>query len=1165
MIKILTGRQTDPLQEEILSAAIENYQKYPEDKTFIIVPNHIKFTTEVRAINKLATSKKQSETAVKNLYVLSFSRLAWFFLKDAEQGLPTQLDDAASAMLLTHIIEQKKANLSILKDSNSGMVHQLYNTILQVYDGNLDLDNIDETNLDQETKSKIHDLRIIYDAFIEEIAGKFSTKNEVQVQLNEILAKNIEIKDTSFYFCDFSHFSLQETLTIKLLMRKAKNVTLAFKTRLGDINSKAEEGDYDYVIQQTIQRFTSFLQERNMDYITNSFPISPKLNSREILNSLWTEAIPEADVLNQVQLVKADSRYAEAYFVARTIYQQVALDNYRYRDFLILAPNLKEYETYLTPILRQNKIPFFNDLQQEMKYHPLVVLIENLFNLRDLADNSFPTQSMLAILKTHLLIPSWYKEEAEYIHDVDELENFVLAHGINHNSWKKHFEDFVKAEVIRLDKVDEEVAKIDRLRGYLVDKVTKLFTDLKSGTDDQTIDSQKAVTIFFDFLTKNGVADRLEQWRNAANDAGDLQQAQQPEQLWDLLIQLLKDYLTINPDQFDLDEFFNMLISAFKEATFSQIPSTLDAVNLSEMGMVQTSGYKQVFIIGATSGNLPAIEKKPGFLTTENLNQLQNSFGSDAYLEDNQHLNNLDQNYQFGLSLALAQDRVYVSYPVLNASNEKLDPSIYYKRLHKYGAPEFSQNDLPEKMQDLLSFVTNPDASLGYLAYMNSIDSSAAIDELLRITQKYLPNKTQAVLDASSFDNRPIDIGQDLAAELYGKNLYSSVSQLETFYENSYEYFLTYGLKLRRRFENEFDVIQAGNYFHETFDRLVKRLNEQHIDLSDLSSIELEHQLNLVRDVIKDESRYTQLMNDPFNKYLFKCLDRTTSKVARNWRKTLTGTPLRAKYSELSFGLDQKVRGINLDIPGLAGNHQVNLRGKIDRVDLADFTNKSQVLAQVIDYKSSAKKFDLGMFYNGIALQMVSYLDVLTNNSRFFAENDKLSLLGAFYQTVTRQLERLNSNKLIDSNLNLRENAVDSKPKLMYTGLISNDPEILIEAEPLLDKSSSQASKLYTGVKTKSKGGFTLPTDRNFNEEEIQLLLDYDEYLIREASRQILSGKIELNPYRYGKGKNALTYSDFKDIFFFDAMLRQNQYHEINNMNKKELLTKIKEKLGKKD
>ena len=1160
MIKILTGRQTDPLQEKILEEAVQNYQQHPENKTFIIVPNHIKFTTEVRAINKHAISKNQSETAVKNLHVLSFSRLAWFFLKDVEQGLPTQLDDAASAMLLTHIVEQEKDKLTIFENSNTGLINQLYSTILQIYDGNVNLEDIDEESLDQETKSKVHDLRIIYDAFIKEIVGKFSTKNEVQVQLNEILAKRKDLGDVSFYFCDFSHFSLQETLTIKLLMRKAKDVVLAFKTRLGDINPQAEEGDYDYVIQQTIGRFTSFLQERKMEYTVKSFPLSPKPTKREILNSLWTEAISKTDDLNQVQLVKADSRYAEAYFVARTIYQQVALSNYRYHDFLILAPDLKEYETYLTPILRQNKIPFFNDLQQEMKYHPLVVLIENLFNLHDLKKNPFLTASMLAILKTHLLIPSWYKEEAEYIHDVDELENFVLAHGINHGLWRKKFSDFVNAEVIRLDKMDEEVAKIDRLRGYLVDKVTNLFEKLS-----QEENSQKALTIFFDFLTENGIAARLEKWRDDANDAGDLQQAQQPEQLWDLLIQLLSDYLMINPEEFNMDEFFNMLISAFKEANFSQIPSTLDAVNLSEIGMVQTSGYKQVFIIGATSGNLPAIQKMPGFLTTENLAQLQNSFSNDSYLEDNQQLNNLDQNYQFGLSLALAQDRVYVSYPVLNASNETLDPSIYYQRLSNYGAREFEQHDLPEKLQDLLSFITNADASLGYLAYMNSSTKSSAVTKMLELTQKVLPQKTDSVLNASQFDNRPEDIGQELATKLYGENLNSSVSQLETFYENSYEYFLTYGLRLRRRFENEFDVIQAGNYFHETFDRLVKQLNKRHLDLTDLNSTELESMLNSVRDVMKDEGKYAQLMNDPFNQYLFKCLDHTTSKVAHNWRRSLTKTPLRAKYSELSFGVGERLKGLSFDVPDLSGNHHVDLRGKIDRVDLANFADKDQVLAQVIDYKSSAKKFDLGMFYNGIALQMVSYLDVLANNGQFFAGNDQLSLLGAFYQTVTRQLERLNSDKLIDSSMNLRQATTDSKPKLMYNGIISNDPDILTEAEPLLEGSTKQASELYTGVKTKAKGGFSLPANRSFSEDEIELLLEYDEYLIKEASSQVLSGRISLNPYKYGKSQNALTYSDFKDIFFFDAMLKQNQYHEINNMKKKDLLAKIKERLGRED
>lgn len=1160
MIKILTGRQTDPLQEKILEQAIANYEAHPESETFIIVPNHIKFTTEVKAINKLALLQKRTETSVKNLQVLSFSRLAWYFLKDAEQGLPTQLDDAAAAMLLEKIIAAKKDELLLFRDTqiNPGLVKQLYQTILQIHEGNIDLADFADEDLNEETKRKLHDLRIIYDEFLTETNGKFSTKNEVELQLNKVLAKSTELENASFYFSDFSHFSLQESLTIKLLFNKAKNVTLAFKTKIGEINPQAKEGDYDYVIQQTIKNLMTFLDKRSIPFETEAMPLPVRPNSKELLNEIWAETIPAKDDLKQVQLVKADSRYSEAYFVARTIYQQVALSNYRYRDFLILAPNLHEYETYLIPILRQNKIPFFNDLQQEMKYHPLVVLIENLAQLFKL--NDLRTTNLISILKTKLLIPDWYRDETSYLHDVDELENFALAHGINHQLWHRNLSDFLQAEVIRLDKQPSEIARIEKLRSYLIGQIDELFEQIK-----QEEDSKKAITLFFNFLIQDGVGKRLENWRDKANDAGDLQQAQQPEQLWNLLMQLLKDYLLINPDDFKADSFFEMLISGFREANFSQIPSTLDAVNISEMGMVQNTGYKQVFIIGATSSNLPSIQKTPGFLNSENLQEMAAGFSDDSYLEDNQNLNNLDQNYQFGLAMSLAEDRIYLSYPVLNTANEQLEPSIFYERLKRDHAPEMSQHDLPENLQQLLSFITNPDASLGYLTYLDSLNpNSKTIASMIALAKKKLPHKTEAVLEASDFNNEPQDIGTDLAQALYGQNLNASVSQLETYYENSYEYFLNYGLRLRKRFENELDVIQAGNYFHETFDRLVKELTAQGLDLGQIDSIELERLLQTARQKMSEEGKYAQLMNDPFNQYLFKCLDHTTSKVAENWHRSLKQTPLRAKYSELSFGLGEKVKGLDFALPALSGNHHASLRGKMDRVDLAPFNDKNQVLAQVIDYKSSAKKFDLGLFFNGISLQMVSYLDVLSKNGKFFAGNDNLSLLGAFYQTVTRHLERLNSNKLVSSNLELKQAALDSKPQLMYTGLISNDPQLLTEAEPLLENART-ASEIYTGLKTKAKGGFTLPRDRNFSEEEIKLLLEYNEYLIKEASSQILSGKIKLNPYKYGSGPNALTYSDYRDIFFFDAMLRQNEYHEIDHLSKKELLAKIREKLGKEE
>ncbi|MCT6904198.1 MAG: ATP-dependent helicase, partial [Lactobacillus sp.] len=145
------------------------------------------------------------------------------------------------------------------------------------------------------------------------------------------------------------------------------------------------------------------------------------------------------------------------------------------------------------------------------------------------------------------------------------------------------------------------------------------------------------------------------------------------------------------------------------------------------------------------------------------------------------------------------------------------------------------------------------------------------------------------------------------------------------------------------------------------------------------------------------------------------------------------------------------------------------------------------------------------------------------------------------------------------NNLQVKKANLDGQVKLKYTGLINNDQLLMLEAEPDL-KQPSYSSSLYTGVRSKKDGTLKF-SGSSFKDDELDLLLKYDEELIKEASSQILSGQIKLNPYKYGNGINALTYSDYRDIFFFDAMLKENKYHKIGNIKKEELLEKIKKRL----
>lgn len=83
------------------------------------------------------------------------------------------------------------------------------------------------------------------------------------------------------------------------------------------------------------------------------------------------------------------------------------------------------------------------------------------------------------------------------------------------------------------------------------------------------------------------------------------------------------------------------------------------------------------------------------------------------------------------------------------------------------------------------------------------------------------------MLEGSSFKNIPQDLSPELAQQLYGDRIETSVSQLETYYQNSFEYFLNYGLHLKKRFENELDVIQAETTTMKLLIILLKELKKR--------------------------------------------------------------------------------------------------------------------------------------------------------------------------------------------------------------------------------------------------------------------------------------------------------------------------------------------------
>ncbi|MDO4912257.1 MAG: PD-(D/E)XK nuclease family protein [Lactobacillus sp.] len=1082
-IKLILSDQAGHVADEVLNQAIKTYQT--DEPVFLIVPNHLKFTTEVKALNTLAKAQGKETTSVNNLHVLSFSRLAWYFLNQTGAKILQSLDDSAISMLLAKIITEKKSQLTLLKSQTitPGLIKQLYQTINQLKENQVDLSDIEALEIDEETKLKLQDLAIINLELLKRINDKFSTKSDLVMQFNKLIPELDQLANSHFFFAHFSYFTKTELTTIFALIKKAKTVCLGFQTKDGS-HYFAQKEDYDYVCQKTIYRITDFCKKRSIKVNYQSLP-----TSQNSLLRLWSGQISELTDMTNPQLVIADSRYSEVYYAARTIYQKVSLGQARFKDFLVLAPDLRKYESYLDPVLRQMGIPYFNDLEKEMKYHPLVIFLENL---AEFIEHPYQSSNIFAMLKTALWRPAFYQNNEQLLLDLDQLENLALAGGINGQLWHVNCDEW--ADLTISDGVE-------KLRQEIVNQLEDLLAKLK------TTDPQKGVSAFFNWIKQIGLPDRLDEIRNESTE---LQVQAQPKQLWDLLLNLLHDYLLIEEQKFDVKDFFNLLVSGFSEAQFSQIPATLDAVTFSEFGISQAGEYQEVFIIGATGQDLPKNSQNPGYLTPENVAQFE--------IDDQRELNTLDQAYQFGNIMAISQ-KLHLTYPFFNSQNEAIEPSFYWLKFKNWQAPVTTQHDLPNDETELAKYLTNPNASLGFLAYLNSVNATSLTHQLLETIKQYIATKVTNIQKALRYDNNPEDLSPELAQRLYGNSLSASVSQLESYYQNSFEYFLKYGLKLHPRNKNEFDSIQAGNYLHATMDLLVKTVQKAKLNFADLSADKLAVILAQVQDKLKEQAEYRYLKRDKFNQYLFRCLDKTSSVVAQNLLEKIQNDDqaLLPVSSELTFGLGEKMPGLKYDLGQLG---EINIRGKIDRLDrnAHDF--------QVIDYKSSHHEFDLKEFYYGLSLQMMTYLAVI--NNRLQADEQ---LIGGLYQHFTRSLPLINRADNFNKDLVLKPN--DHK-NLKYFGIY-------------IDHRANNDN--YAKLRSKTA---------NFTQAEFELLLKQNEKLIKEAGQDILSGKLALNPYRIDQRRNGLTYSDYKDIFFFDHMFANNQYREITPQSRDELLTEMK-------
>lgn len=206
----------------------------PNRMVYYIVPNHIKFESEVNALKYMRQTFFQDEKifASHDLQVFSFTRLAWYFMKDTPAYQIPRITSAGSNMIIYRILRDLKDELQVFsgEESQPGFITQLAKQMTELQNGCIMPEDVMQMveKLPKESlgskallRSKLHDLALVYARFVEMTSGRYLANTEILTELAQYLEK-IDLKNSCFLISGFNQMTAREMLLVEKLIKMQK-------------------------------------------------------------------------------------------------------------------------------------------------------------------------------------------------------------------------------------------------------------------------------------------------------------------------------------------------------------------------------------------------------------------------------------------------------------------------------------------------------------------------------------------------------------------------------------------------------------------------------------------------------------------------------------------------------------------------------------------------------------------------------------------------------------------------------------------------------------------------------------------------------------------------------------------------------------------------------
>jgi ATP-dependent helicase/nuclease subunit B len=1163
-IRFLIGRtgsgKTTWCNEQILQKLRENPQGTP---IVYLVPEQMTFQSEYRIVQSPGLH------GMIRAQVFSFTRLAWRVLQEVGGISRFHIDQTGIHMLLRKVIEEHKSEFQVFGRSAEqfGFIEQMESMITEFKRYCVKPELLQEeivrigedkaiSEHEKMLAKKLTDILVVYRQLEHSLEGKYLDGEDYLQLLAEKIPHSSYIQQADIYIDGFHSFTPQELEVLKMLMKHAKSVTIALTLD----KPYDEEAPYDlHLFRATGTTYQKIRQTALDEGCDLEEPIvlrdTHRFQDAESLRHLeqYFDVRPTVAYQNkgQVSILQAVNRRAEIEGIAREITTLVRDQGNRYKDIAVIVRNADSYIDLVNTIFKDYNIPFFVDQKRTMLHHPLVELLRSSL---EVITRNWRYESVFRCVKTDFFY-SIDQDTAEMREKTDKLENFCLSYGIQGKKWTSN-EPWTYRRFFSIDtegpyvQTDEELAyerEINELREMIAAPLLMLEKRWKRA---KSIEGYcKAL---YEYMTDLEIPKKLELRMKKFEEEGNLSAAKENEQVWKAIIQMLDQMVElIGEHPISLALFTKMFESGLESLRFSLVPPAMDQVIVANFDLSRLSDIKHSFVIGVNDGVIPAKIKDEGFVSEEE-RELLGSYGMELAPTSMERL--LEENFLVYSAFLSPSHHLYISYALADEEGKSLLASSYIKRI-KEMFPNLEEKlslnepaDLTQEEQ--LMFVHTPNTTLSNLAVqLQTWMRKYPVDPLwwdvynTLLDSEEWQDKTQQVLRSLFYKNEAKKLEQKVSRKLYGDHMEASVSRMEKFSSCAFSHFASHGLKLKDRKIYRLEAPDIGQLFHAALKHISDKLRQSGSDWKHLTKQECEVLAKEAVHILAPKLQGEILLSSNRFQYIKRKLETIITRASHILSEHSKASKFTPIGLELGFGKKEELPPIQVNLPN---GVTMELIGRIDRVDRAEGSNG--LLLRIIDYKSSNKALDLTEVYYGLALQMLTYLDVVISHSEGWL-GSQATPAGVLYFHV--------HNPMIKMNGTAPEEIIEDEifKSFKMKGLLLGEEESV----KLMDQTLETGHSKIVSAALKKNGGFQA-TSSVASEEEFAQLRVYVRKQFEEIGMKISEGETSIAPYKL-KNQTPCTFCSYKSFCQFDTSLDENEYRMLTSIPKKDVIDTMKRKM----